>query len=233
MKTNEEIAREGAELYIKEHQPDIHAMKDNPEWHPSMYGNRHDGLTAIILQCLTQSQEARELPEGELRDQLIKEVDDLAIARGEPLSLGGCKAIVDLITGSLAARPLASSPGAEEDKLKRLRAALCEFYTAAYRHGHEDTVEARYTDVHRNDRDTYFADHECVSEAVDSVLSILPVTTDKLVLDWMNKHWHDWQDLITTDSDGWAYRYGKDAWMEATTFRSAVLAVIRTPEAGS
>jgi hypothetical protein len=60
MKNNEEIAREGAALYIKEHQPDIHAMKDNPEWHPSMYDNRHDGLTAIILQCLTQAQESRE-----------------------------------------------------------------------------------------------------------------------------------------------------------------------------
>jgi endogenous inhibitor of DNA gyrase (YacG/DUF329 family) len=60
MKTNEEIAREGAALYIKEHQYDIHLMKDSPDWHPSMYAKRHDGLTAIILQCLTQAQEGRE-----------------------------------------------------------------------------------------------------------------------------------------------------------------------------
>ena len=45
---------------------------------------------------------------------------------------------------------------------------------------------------------------------------------DSALLDWLDAHWHDWDKHITTDSDGWAYRFGNDAWHEANTLRQAL-----------
>ena len=48
---------------------------------------------------------------------------------------------------------------AEVERLKSDKARLlCRVYNSGYTHGHHDTVEAQYTDIHRSDMETYHAD---------------------------------------------------------------------------
>ena len=50
-----------------------------------------------------------------------------------------------------------------------------------------------------------------------------PLAKDREEKDrWMDQHWHDWQNYISTDSDGWMYRIGSDGWMEANSFHRAL-----------
>lgn len=50
--------------------------------------------------------------------------------------------------------------------------------------------------------------------------------SEQEIMKWMDTHSHDWQNYITTDSDGWAYRLHENAWMEANSFQHAVTAII-------
>jgi hypothetical protein len=79
--TTHQLAQEAAELYIREHQYDIHVMKDNPDWHPSMYNNRRDGLTAIILTAL-QAQDAEREKAGKDAQEKLDYVYKLGLRFG-------------------------------------------------------------------------------------------------------------------------------------------------------
>lgn len=48
---------------------------------------------------------------------------------------------------------------AEVERLKANKARLlCLAYNSGYKHGHHDTVEAQYADIHQSDMETYHAD---------------------------------------------------------------------------
>lgn len=55
--------------------------------------------------------------------------------------------------------------------------------------------------------------------------------SDKERLDWLEKHWHDWNKFISTDSDGWCKRIGEISWSE-TSVRSAIDAALAAQTEG-